>query len=536
MASFLVILDSGEQKLVASQKVTILIGRMHECDIRLDDPAVSRIHTEISVRDGSYFIRDLDSKNGTFVNDSRLVSTVKLIPGDIIGVGNVKVMYAPPESYYFDRESDEAGRQGFSLESTPRQQTAPLEFLETMAYIARLIVQEQSLEGLLDSVLMHCIEKTGAERAAIMLVDDKGSLSPCAYRSSLNLNAPFVISRSIALKAMTEDRALLIKDVALDGSIQMNESIAGLKIRSAICSPMWNGKRTVGILYLDAIASGYQFGESDLLFFSALAGMVAEKIENDSLAGIAREKRRLDVELGIAVDIQSRLLPMSIPCVAGYDLSAFNRPCTEMGGDYFDIIAAGNNRYVLVIADVIGKGIGAAMLMSNLQAMVRSIVSDYHDPSVIMGKINSDLSSRIGDGMFITCCYLILSPEEGDILYANAGHNQPLLCRNNGDMTELEVSGIPLGILGESTYETFSIVIKPGDVLMLYTDGITECADKTGELFGVERLKGVIARAAAEDAVTIRTSVCAAVENFRDGQPHADDMTFVVVKRREMIS
>jgi sigma-B regulation protein RsbU (phosphoserine phosphatase) len=174
--------------------------------------------------------------------------------------------------------------------------------------------------------------------------------------------------------------------------------------------------------------------------------------------------------------------------------------------------------------------------MSNLQAMVRSLVTGHPDPSAILGRINFDLSSRIGENIFITCCFLTLSPENGNILYANAGHNEPLICSNNGDISSLEVSGIPLGILRDSSYETFNTALEPGDVLLLYTDGITECANKTGDLFGDERLKSVLSAAAAKDAAAIRTAICTAVDSFRIDQPHSDDMTFVVVKRKESIS
>jgi sigma-B regulation protein RsbU (phosphoserine phosphatase) len=293
---------------------------------------------------------------------------------------------------------------------------------------------------------------------------------------------------------------------------------------------MRNGDRKVGLIYLDTTESGHQFGESDLLFFSALSGMIAEKIENVSLTGIAREKRRLDHELGIAVTIQSRLLPSEIPPVAGYDITAYNRPCTEMGGDYFDIFAVGSS-YVIVIGDVIGKGIGAAMLMANLQGMVRSRVTEYSDPSAMLEILNADLMSRIGDDMFITVCYLVLDPGNGEILYANAGHNQPLICQYTGEVTDLDVSGVPLGIVKESAYETFRGSLDPGDVLLLYTDGITECANMSGDLFGTELLKKCLSGSASKNADTIRSDLCTAVENFREGRPFSDDMTFIVVKR-----
>lgn len=154
------------------------------------------------------------------------------------------------------------------------------------------------------------------------------------------------------------------------------------------------------------------------------------------------------------------------------------------------------------------------------------------EPSLLLERINADLISRVGEGRFITCFLMTLNPRNHRIRYANAGHNQPLLCRSSEEMLSLEVSGIPLGILDDSRYEAYETKLEDGDVLLLYSDGITECRGVTDDLFGEERLKSVLAGSSNSDAEDIRNAVFDAVDVFRQDEPYADDMALVVIKRR----
>jgi sigma-B regulation protein RsbU (phosphoserine phosphatase) len=533
LASFLVILGSGEQRLVSSQKKVLHIGRLPESEIFVDEPVVSRRHAEIYQSDSTYYVKDAGSRNGTLVNGDRISQPARLKPGDVVGVGNSKIIYEPSESVSFLKEKGEAqptSAISLSAPSPSRQAMAPIALLETVADVARQIVQDKPLESLLDSILQICVAKTGAERAAIMTIDEQGNLVPRAYLSKARQHSKFAISSSIARKAIDENQAILIKDVAGDENISMSESIASLKIRSAICTPLWNGERTVGVLYVDTTRPDRQFGQTDLLFFSSLSGMIAEKIQNAMLEDIAKEKRRLDAELEIAREIQNRLFPTEIPIIPGYEVSAFNRPCTEVGGDYYDVIEIGG-RIDVAIADVAGKGVGAAMLMSNLQALLRVRASEEADPAGLLAGMNSDLIRRVGEGRFITLFYLSLDPGSGTLRFCNAGHNPPYLKRKEGGIVGLEAGGMPLGILPDTEYEASETRLAQGDVLLLYSDGITECMNKDGDMFGDDRLKEVLSAAAAGDAHAIRGAVFSAVDDFRGEEPYSDDMTLIVLKR-----
>jgi sigma-B regulation protein RsbU (phosphoserine phosphatase) len=401
--------------------------------------------------------------------------------------------------------------------------------LQTMAAIAREIVQPKPLESVLDTILRACVEKIGAERAAIMLLDN-GKLVPRAYLARAKSGDKFAISTSIATRAMAENQAVLIKDVAGDERLKISESIARLRIRSAICTPLWNGEKTLGVLYVDTTDPKRQFGEIDLHFFSSLSGMIAEKIENTLLAEIAREKQRLDTEIEIAKDIQSNLFPKDIPKIPNHDLACYNRASREVGGDYFDVIAL-DGSYGITIADVSGKGIGAAMLMSNLQAVLRSRAPDTEAPGQLLEQMNEDLFSRVGIGRFVTLFFLRLEPGTGKMAYANAGHNPPFLVRAGGEITNLEVSGVPLGIMPNANYGVFEQSLAPGDMVVLYSDGITEADSAGSGMFGEDRLAEILTQNRTSRSSEIVDAILLAVDTFREETPISDDMTIVVLKR-----
>jgi sigma-B regulation protein RsbU (phosphoserine phosphatase) len=527
-------LGTGEQKLVTSEKRILRIGRLPSSEIFIDDPVVSRRHAEVYLADEGYFVRDTGSRNGTFLNGERVFDPVGLKPGDVIGVGSSRVVYEPSDSVAFLKDGkDTQSTSAISLsEPTPEKlASAPVALLEAVAEVARKISEPKPLEMLLDAILQVCIQKTAAQRGAIMLIDEQGELRPKAYISTSRSHEKFAISRTIANQAIKKNQAILIRDVEGEENLKMSESIASLKIRSAICTPLWNGEKTVGILYVDTTEHGNLFGETDLYFFSALTGLIAEKIENALLAEIAKEKERLDTEIEIARDIQQNLFPKSIPDIAGYDISCFNRPSTEVGGDYYDVLVLENNCYGLAIGDVVGKGIGAAMLMSNLQAVLRARAWNIRKPGDLLDRINADISGRVGDGRFITFCYLLLDSDGNTLRYSNAGHNPPYLVRGGG-IRELDVSGIPLGIFGDTHYPDSEEVLSPDDVVLLYSDGITECMNEDEEEFGEDRLKMVLAASSSGSAHDVSEAVVRAVDEFRQEAASSDDITLVVLKRK----
>ena len=278
MATFLVIRCSGAQVQVSGQTLPLKIGRLPESEIQIDEPIVSRRHAEVHREHDAYFVQDTGSANGTSVNNRRINRPTELNPGDTIGVGSAKIIFQQDEcTPVLKNQDDYEPTQIIRLpkEPPPKDMLAPLGLLETVAEIARQIVQNKPLNELLDIILRLCVEKTNAERAALLLVDDEGRLVPRAFFSSAKSSAEFIISKTLAQKALDEKQAILVEDAIAPGNQNMSESVFNLRIRSAICTPLWKGDKTVGVLYVDTCLPDRLFGDIDLLFFNSLSGMIA---------------------------------------------------------------------------------------------------------------------------------------------------------------------------------------------------------------------------------------------------------------------
>jgi sigma-B regulation protein RsbU (phosphoserine phosphatase) len=288
---------------------------------------------------------------------------------------------------------------------------------------------------------------------------------------------------------------------------------------------------THGFVGLGARPSNQSFTDDELAFAGALANQAIVALENAWLIEETIEKRRLEEELAIASNIQSRLFPKRLPEIAGYQLAARSTPTRHVGGDYYDAIELGDGRVLIAIADVSGKGVPAALLMSNVQASLRALCGPGMDLAANAGRISEIIYANTDFNKYATFFYGILDPSSHTLVYTNAGHNPPMLLRAAGDLEGLDVGGLPVGLMPGSTYESGSTRFGPGEVLALYTDGVTEAVDTAGEEFGEERLERLVREHAAAGSSALLDSIYDAVSAFSAGMPQADDITMMVIKR-----
>ena len=288
---------------------------------------------------------------------------------------------------------------------------------------------------------------------------------------------------------------------------------------------------THGFVGLGARPSGQEFSDDELAFAGALANQAIVALENAWLIEETIEKRRLEEELAIASNIQSRLFPKRLPEIAGYQLAARSTPTRHVGGDYYDAIELGDGRFLIAIADVSGKGVPAALLMSNVQASLRALCRPEMDLAANASRISEIIYANTDFNKYATFFYGILDPSSHLLTYTNAGHNPPLLLRATGDLEGLEAGGLPVGLMPGSTYESAVARIDAGDVLALYTDGVTEAVNAAGDEFGEDRLERLLRELAHLDPATILDRIYEDVFAFSTGMPQADDITMVVVKR-----
>jgi serine phosphatase RsbU (regulator of sigma subunit) len=332
-----------------------------------------------------------------------------------------------------------------------------------------------------------------------------------------------------------DQKSVLIPNVLEDAAFREAESIVATGIRSAVCAPLWytsagSGKdKVIGLVYLDSLKGTHSFGEEDTRIVTALANVAAAKIENARLIEESLEMRALEEDMRIAVQIQTNLLPKGAPEVPGYDLVGSNKPCRSVGGDYYDFALEGG-RLSLALGDVSGKGTGAAMLMTVLRAAVRG----HWNEAVLseaVARINRTVCQNVPDGKYITFFVARLDPASGRLTYVNAGHNPPILIRADGSIERLTEGGMVLGLLESVPYADGKIELRPGDVLLVYSDGVTETWSPEDQEFGDEGLLAVATRGRTLDAASLQREILQELETFAAGGKATDDRTLIVLKR-----
>ena len=299
--------------------------------------------------------------------------------------------------------------------------------------------------------------------------------------------------------------------------------------RSEMVAPIISNTEVIGVFDLESDELN-AYSEDDLQVLALLASQVAIIIEKVMLHEQLIEKKRLEGQLEVARQVQLELLPARDPQLEGYDISAYNFPTEEVSGDYYDWVQIYDDQIGLVIADVSGKGVPAALLMAFLRASLRAATHIGYSPHISMAKVNYLLWESIERNQFVTAFYGILDVTNKTLTYTNAGHNPPILLKQDGEFTFIDRGSIPLGMFRDTRYHEYYLTTEPGDVLMLYTDGVTEANNLQGEEFGRERLAQAVKANRKLGARELITAVHSEVLAWTDGRGATDDVTFFVIK------
>jgi sigma-B regulation protein RsbU (phosphoserine phosphatase) len=296
--------------------------------------------------------------------------------------------------------------------------------------------------------------------------------------------------------------------------------------------PMLSQDTTRGIIALGNKLSGKPYLDDELEFLSTLGNQAVTSLENAWYFDEALEKKRLEEELALAREIQQKLFPKTLPEILGYEIAARNLPTKQVGGDYFDVIQIDGAHFGLSIADVSGKGMPAALLMSNLQASLHALIAEVPSMTTIVEKINNLIYRNTEPSKYITFFYGLLDIDKNAFTYINAGHNAPFLIRADKSYQRLDKGGLPLGLLPNMAYEQDTVLLYPGDCMVFYTDGVTEAGNQQEEEFGEQRLQLAIDESIYASAGELLQEIAARVEDFSRGLPQADDITLMVVKAK----
>jgi sigma-B regulation protein RsbU (phosphoserine phosphatase) len=304
---------------------------------------------------------------------------------------------------------------------------------------------------------------------------------------------------------------------------------ARAETRSEMVAPIISNTEVIGVFDLESDELN-AYEEDDLEVLMLLASQVAIIIEKVMLHEQLIEKQRLEGQLEVARQVQLELLPPRDPQLEGYDISAYNFPTEEVSGDYYDWVRIYDDQIGLVIADVSGKGVPAALLMAFLRASLRAATHIGYSPHISMAKVNYLLWESIERNQFVTAIYGILDVTNKTLTYTNAGHNPPILLKQNGDISFIDRGSIPLGMFRDTRYHEYYLTTEPGDVLALYTDGVTEAQNPQGEEFGRDRLAQAVKTNRQLGASELIIAVYAQVLEWTDGRGATDDVTFFVIK------
>jgi len=561
---------TGPLYSVSLEKVRTSIGRSSRNDVCLSDPFASRFHVEVR-RDGEdFYALDVGSANGTLFNGKPLTQQTRFHPGDELRVGETSIGFsldsAAPlvsQSSVLWSDAPEANAPEVTIVASQRTKmtsgfldslrtassethvggavkavSEAIERRDLLAVVGKVgvaLLSDTSLDETLRLVVELVFDAIPAERGFLFLFEGADLLLKVSRTRGgggvTPTTADVQISRSISERVFKEGVAVLTSDAMHDPRFQGSNSIMLSAVRSVMAVPLILSEQTFGMIYVDNPYDS-RFTEEDLQVLTTIAGVASIKIENARLVEERLEKKRLEEELKVASEIQLRLQPACPPVVEGYNLCAYSIPSREIGGDYYDYIERRRQRRLAItLGDVSGKGIGAALLMSSLHAAVRAQTQTSHPIREMMANLNDYIAENSPENKFLTLFYAELDPTTGDLFYANAGHNPPLLCRASGEIERRDATGLPNGILRNSEYEEACVRLWPGEALVVYSDGITESINMFDEEFGEDRLIEVLTRNRTSSAGKIRDRIDEALSRFVGTASPVDDMTLLILKR-----
>jgi len=322
-----------------------------------------------------------------------------------------------------------------------------------------------------------------------------------------------------------------ISDPTIIDQTELPRTLSALKrMNFKVIVPMHIQEANKGFILLGEKINKNPYYPEELEFLSTLSNQAMISLENARLFEEALEKERMEEELNIARDIQRRLLPGSFPEIKGVEIVGMNIPSRHVGGDYYDCIQFDEGHIALTIADVSGKGVPASLLMSNLQASLHSLMTGDADISATVSRINDLIYAHTDYDRFITFFYAVLDVEQRSLLYVNAGHNPPYLVHEDGQCETLETGGLLLGMMPDREYEKEKIDLRPGDLLLLFTDGVTEAKDVKDREFEEQRLQELLIRNRHRTMAEIIKTVIDALTGFTAGAAQADDITMLGLK------
>lgn len=570
----------------------MVMGRHPNCQIVLDNAAVSRHHAQILESHGHFYLEDLRSRNHTYLNGTRVEGRAEIQDGDEIKVCDVGFRFhvqgtpheepTPPTpirkgdtSVFMGGNNKPKNRTttelpngmtiaGNIVRSNPPPKKSPpsgggssiistLDVSGAGSSNLRLSVKpEVKLRAIidisnalahilaLDEVSAQVLDKLfqifpQADEGFIMLEDEETErLSIQASKVRLETqDATIGHSMTIVRQAMDGKEAILSADAVSDNRFKTSDSVPQLKIHSMMCVPLMSkDNRAMGVIQIATHNVRQKFVQDDLDLLVSVASQAALAVENSRLHEKLVEQREMQRDLEVATQIQLGFLPNQRPIIKGYDFYDHYESAQSIGGDYFDYVPLRNKLVAVAVADVAGKGIPAALLMARLYSAARFHLLTQSSVAKAMTGLNREIASSGLGFRFITCVIAILNPRTHELTISNAGHLPPLLRHANGEVEQVArgVGGLPLGVMPDQVFQEIVVPLAPGDTFVAFTDGITEAMNSNNDLYGNKLLTKYLATGPKHPEELVK-GLIQDVETYTESRPQSDDMCLVCLRR-----
>lgn len=543
---------------------TMIIGRHPNCEIVLDYGAISREHARITSADDNYYIEDLKSRNGTFLNSNLIDRITPIFDGDLIRICDIELLFVNHDSVGTDPHREKQRLQ--TAESTRNvlvddnpdssasiqvKSSIPLDpkrpainAANAEAKLRALIEIGRNLGASTAEVLPQLLTNLlkifqQADCAYILLVDQKTNrleLRSFKHRGPQS-NESFRISRTVLEKVAHTKAAILSDDVANDARFDPSESIVNFHIYSIMAAPILNVEKNevLGVIQVDSRSGSHKFTYDDLDLLVSVAYQVAVAYENSLLHEVLINEKVIEREMNVAHKVQRGFLPHSAPAVEQYEFYDFYQPARYLGGDYYDYIPLPDGRLAVALGDVSGKGVSAALLMANLSAEVRYGLLIEPTFGDAMQRINRAYCEPRWDDRFVTFILAILDPAKHTVRFHNAGHIQPILCTPGEKariLDEDDYTRLPLGILRETEYPQFEIKLEPGQKFVLLSDGLTDAMNSKEESFSLTSVIQTLSDNSDRSTFEIGRNLMSTIKSFSGKASQTDDQCLVICGRK----
>jgi len=572
--AYLISETNGENpKRFNLDKEMMTLGRHPDCHIVIEDSSVSRFHSQISRNGQDFVLEDLDSRNGTYLNDARLHQQIALRDGDRVRICDVSLVFRNPSNsqdtdprssgspvrrdsvagvpdatmignnlvVWDESPGEEEGSTimshmdlGNALDSRRRTKVDPALKLNALMEITRSLSGAISLDKVGPRVLDCLLQLfANADRGFIVLRERSTFRVVSAKNRSGVSERQMRCSRTVFEHVMQTKQAILSADTASDSRFDSSASIVDIEIRSMMCVPLLNSEgNAIGMLQLDSIRKSVAFREEDLELMLVVGMQAANAIEKVHLLQMELLQQQLQHDLKVANDVQRAILPQKRPDLPGYLFYDFYRSANQVGGDYYDYLPLPDGRLGIIVADVAGHGVASAMLMAKFSTEVRYNLLGHAE----LREVGMHLNQAIYNwhlGRFITMILCVLDPRNGKLKMINAGHPLATITRRGGriETQDVHYNGFAIGMVEDAQYREMEFDLAVGDAVVMFTNGLSEQVNAAGEIYGSDRVEREIKKYADKGVEAIGKGVIADLRIHSERVPQADDLCLVCFGR-----